>query len=139
MRRLLALLAPALLSFAVGCGSDGVTDPTPASVAGIWNLSTVNGAALPLLLQAANPKVELLEDQIVLSSAGTYTETFNLRFTSSTGEVTSQAMADAGTFTVTGSLVKFVSSGDGGAFTASVTGDRFTIAFSGVSQLFIRQ
>ena len=139
MRRSTALLALALITSALGCGSDGVTGPTPESVAGTWNLHTVNGAALPMSLQAANPKVELLDDQIILSAVGTYTETFNLRLTSSTGEVSNQPLSDAGRFTVRGSAVDFASDGDGGTFSAAVNGNQFTIAFSGVSQLFIRQ
>src|ERR1044072_8557407 len=46
MRKL--LLAVAMLTLA--CGGDSTTEPTNASVAGTWSLSTVNGTALPYIL-----------------------------------------------------------------------------------------
>jgi len=60
MRRIGACL---LLIAAAACGGDSPTQPTPASVAGVWNLQTVNGSGLPFILaQLENDKVELTDD-----------------------------------------------------------------------------
>ena len=138
MRRLTALLVLALASSAVACGSDNVTSPTLESIPGTWNLTTLNGAPLPFVLQAANPKVEFLDDQIVMLSDRTFTDTYNFRFTSSTGEVTTDGSIDTGVWTLNGTALVF-SYSDGTTVTATVNGGSFTIAGGGFSQLYTKQ
>jgi hypothetical protein len=135
MRKILALVALALVA---SCGGSDSTNPTNASIAGTWNLSTVNGAGLPFVFQASNPKIELLNDQIIASVAGTFTETYNIRFTSTTGQVTQEAGADAGTYTISGTAISFRYA-DGSSGTGTVSGNTFTFAFGGFSQVFVKQ
>lgn len=134
MRNLPAILA---LALAASCSSDS-TAPTAASIAGTWNLSTVNGSPMPFVVQTSNPKIELLNDQIIASASDTFTETYNVRFTSSTGQVTNEAGADAGTFTINGSAISFRYNG-GSTGTGTVSGNSFTFAFAGYSQVFVKQ
>ena len=57
MRRLLLLALPLAL---MACGSDSDTTVTVATLAGTWNLTTANGAALPFTITTTPAKVELL-------------------------------------------------------------------------------
>jgi hypothetical protein len=140
MRRLLAL---ALLIATASCSSDSSTNPTPDSLAGTWNLSTVNGLALPFLLlpgdpQASIPKVELLNDQIIASSAGTFTETGNARFTDASG-VQDVPFTDSGTWTISGTAVTFRFTSDGSSGTGTLSGNTFTIGETGFSSVYVKQ
>lgn len=139
MRRLAALVLLALASSAVACNSDNATNPTAESLAGTWNLSTLNGNPLPFLLQASNPKVEFLNDQFVVSSNGTFTDTYNFRFTDAAGVVTTDGGSDAGTWTLNGTAVVFRYDVDASTSTATVNGNTFTIAAGGFSQVFTKQ
>jgi hypothetical protein len=139
MRRLAAALVLALASSAIACGSDSVTNPTPESLAGTWNLSTLNGVALPFVLQQSNPKVELLSDQIVVSSDGTFTDTFSLRFTDAAGVVTNDGGFDTGTWTLNGAALVLRYDSDASVSTASVAGNSFTISVPGLAQLYTKQ
>jgi hypothetical protein len=138
MRRPTALLVLALASFAVACGSDKTTSPTFESVTGTWNLATLNGSALPFVLQANNPKVEWLDDQIVVTSDGRFTDSYNFRLTSSTGQVTTESFVDTGDWDLNGTALVFLYD-DGSALTATVHEDSFTIAGGGLSQLYTKQ
>ena len=69
MRKMFATLFTVATVLLAGCGGDAATPPIPASLAGTWNLSTVNGTPLPFVVQLANPKIEILSDQLVLSDA----------------------------------------------------------------------
>ena len=139
MRRLISLVGIVLSLVVLACGGSDSTSPTPISLAGTWNLSTVNGSALPFTLQASNPKIELLNDQIIASAGGTFTETFNYRVTGSTGQVTTEPGTDSGTWTVNGTAVSFRFASDGSTGTGTVSGNTFTVAQSGFSSVYIKQ
>ena len=133
MRRIVALLTLTVLA---ACGGDSTA--ASASVVGTWNLSTVNGAPLPFVTQAANPKVEILSDQYVISTNGTFTETTNVRFTQGTS-VTSSTGSDAGTYTVNGSSVSLRINGDVTAVTGSFSGNTLTLVDGTFTLLYTRQ
>jgi hypothetical protein len=135
MRRFLAL---ALLLASASCSSDSSTNPTPESLAGTWNLSTVNGSGLPFLLQAANPKAELLNDQLIVSAAGTFTETGNLRFTDADG-VVNVPFTDSGRWALDGTAVNFTFLSDGSSGTGTVSGNSFTLGAFGFSYVYVKQ
>lgn len=137
MRRVTALLALALSSVVACHGSD--TTAPAASLAGTWNLTTVNGAPLPFTAQAANPKIEVLNDQIVGTAAGTFTENGSLRITDATGAVSSQPIVDSGTWTGSGTAVSFRFDSDGSTGTGTITGNTFTVAGNGYSNVYIKQ
>ena len=137
MRRIFAVVCTAAMALVAGCGSDGPTLPTQASVAGTWNLTTVNGAPLPFILQAANPKTEVLSDQLVVAANGTFTESTQLRYTSGTA-VTTETLPDGGTYTLSGSAAT-LNFNDGTSTAGIVSGNTFTVATSGISLVWTKQ
>ena len=137
MRKLfIATYAFAALTLAA-CGSDSSTAPTSASMAGTWNLSTVNGASLPFVVQSTNPKIEILSEQLQVNANGTFTQTAQVRYTQGT-TVSTQAIADAGTYTLSGTAATFVWN-DGSSGTGTVSGAKFTVGEDGSSFVFTKQ
>lgn len=137
MRRILVMTFAFATVLLAGCGSDSSTAPTLSSLAGTWNLSTVNGSPLPFVVQASSPKIELLSDQIVVSANGTFTESTVARFTDGT-TVSTTTIPDAGTYTLNGTAAVFTFS-DGSSGTATVSGNTFTVASGGYSQVYRKQ
>ena len=133
----IALVVSSTLLFA--CGSDRATSPTVVSVAGTWNLTSVNGKPLPFIFQAADPKLELLAKQFVISDAGTFTYSFSVKATDDDGTVTTTRRSDTGTNTLADNVVTFRYASDGTTVTASVTGGTMTILAGEYSQLFTKQ
>jgi hypothetical protein len=136
MRRALATVCTVAMAFLAGCGSDGPTLPTQASVAGTWNLTTVNGATLPFTLQAS-PKVEVLSDQLIVAANGTFTESTQLRLTDGT-TVTTTTVPDGGTYTLSGTSAT-LNFNDGTQAAGIVSGNTFTVALSGLSLVWKKQ
>jgi hypothetical protein len=130
MRKLLAL---ACLAVFVAC-SDSTS---PTSIAGTYSLTTVNGVALPFVVQASGPKIELLSDQIILNAGGTFSESENLRYTNGTA-VTTQTSTDAGTYTVSGTAITFLFTSDGSTGTATLSGNTLTVAANGLSGVYTK-
>jgi hypothetical protein len=134
MRRIVALM---VLSVLAACGGDSSTSAS-ASVVGTWNLTSVNGAALPFIASAANPKVEVLSDQYVITSSGTFTETTTLRVTQGTA-VTTQTSPESGTYTTSGTAVNLKYASDGSTETGTFSGNTLTFSSSGFSAVYTRQ
>jgi hypothetical protein len=136
MRRL--LLAFASLAV-VGCGGDS-TGPV-ASVAGTWNLQTVNGNPLPYTaIFIAGPPVyrlELVSDVFVAAENGTYTEAFTSRETDGT-TVTNTTENDTGTWSPNNANLTITAS-DGTASTASISGNTITLNQDGLVAVYHRQ
>jgi len=119
MRRLLLLALPLAL---MACGSDNDNTPTVVSLAGTWNLTTANGTALPFTI--SNPggtKVELLSASVVVTTAGAFTGTEQIRTTVGTGTPTTSTLPLAGTITASGTLVTVTLTGST-AVTGTLTG-----------------
>jgi hypothetical protein len=124
---------PACLAALVAC-SDSTS---PTSIAGTYNLTSINGSGLPFILQASGPKIEILSDQIVANAGGTFSESGNYRVTNGTA-VTTQIITDAGTYTVSGTAVTFLFSSDGSTGTGTLSGNTFTIAGNGFSSVYTK-
>jgi len=135
MRRILVSVFTAATVLLSACGSDSTTAPTPTSIAGTWNLTTVNGAALPFVLQAS-PKIEILSDQIVILANGTFTQSTQARLTNGT-TITTQTIPDGGTYSLNGTAATFVFS-DGSSGTATVSGSTLTIADARISLVYLK-
>ena len=136
MRRIGACL---LLIAAAACGGDSPTQPTPASVAGVWNLQTVNGSGLPFILaQLGNDKVELTDDVLNVSENGTFTQLTHFRITQA-GEVTTDSLPDAGTYALNGTAVTFTFESDGSTGTGSLSGNSLTVAAGGLALIYKKQ
>ena len=134
MRRLI----PLILAIAVACGSDSPTQPTNASIAGTWNLTSVNGTGLPFVInQSGTDKVELVSDVVTATATGTYTEMFSFRETLN-GVVTTTTEPDNGTYTINGTAITLHSSTNG-SITGALNGNTFTLVDQGFVFLFTKQ
>src|SRR6185436_17936516 len=81
-------IALASLLFAIACGSDSTTGPTAVSLAGTWNLQSINGSSLPFVIaQTGANKAELVSDVVTVVSTGSFTEITTVRSTIN-GQVT---------------------------------------------------
>ena len=132
MRKFLTVAVFALFT---ACGGDSSTQPVTASVVGTYQLSTINGSGLPFVLQAANPKVEILGDQLVVNAGGTFSQNTSIRVTNGTA-VTTQTLLDAGTYTLNGTAATFMFNSDGSTGTATVGTNQLTIAEGGFSSVY---
>jgi hypothetical protein len=138
MRRPTTVLSLALVIAAAACGSDGGTAPA-ASVSGAWSLTTVNGAPLPFTVRSANPKVEVVSDQITWLPDGTFAETGTARFTDTTGVATTSPYTDSGAWTLNGATITVRYASDGASLSGPVSGNSLTIAGFGLSQVYAKQ
>jgi hypothetical protein len=136
MRRMLSIVCTVATVLLAGCDSNDTTGPTQNSVAGTWNLTTVNGSPLPFTLQAT-PKIEVLSDQLVVSANGTFTESTQLRFTNGT-IVSTQVVTDAGTYSLNGTAATFIYN-DGTTGAGTVSGNTLTVAEPGLSLVYQQQ
>jgi hypothetical protein len=137
MRRLLVTTFALATTLLAGCGSDGSTAPTQASLAGSWSLSTINGSPLPFVLQASGPKIEIMSDEFTVSADGTFTESTVARVTDGT-TVSTITIPDNGTYTLNGTAAVFTFS-DGSSGTGTVSGNTFTVASGGYSQVYTKR
>ena len=130
MRRFLALAIVALAPLlGAGCGSDSITDPRQA-VAGSYALMSFDGKQLPATILAGDPQVDVVSDELMLTSSGSFTQNTTFRVTES-GVTSTQAVADVGTYTVSGSTVTFRFSADNFTGTATVLADGLSITSEG--------
>ncbi len=130
------------IAFVPGCGSSAATAPTTTvvtSVAGTWDLTSVNSSSLPFTYQPSDPRLELLAKEFVISDAGTFTYSYSVRATDLDGTVTTSSGADSGTDTLADNVVTFVFKGDGTTVTATVSGATMTIASTLYSQTFTKR
>jgi hypothetical protein len=138
MRLLTRFTVALAIAFVGACGSDSNTAPTQSSIAGTWALVSVNGTALPVIVQATNPKVEILSEQLGITAGGTFTQTGQARLTQGT-TVTTQAYADAGTYTLSGTAAVFRFNSDGSSGTGTITGNTLTVGDAGFSFVYQKQ
>jgi len=134
MRRL--MLALGLVS-ALGCGNDS-TEPV-ANLPGTWNLTTVNGAALPFTLSGTGPAlvVEIVGDQIVAYGDGTWVGTTTYRRTEGGGSTT-VTQIPSGTWRQTGANVTLNFFG-GSIATAIISGNVITFSAPSVVAVYERE
>ena len=134
--RFLACLLPVA---AAACRSDGPTDHTPVSLAGTWRLQTVNGNGLPVVLEQNGAyKEELTSDVLTVAASGTFTQSMQIRVTES-GQVTTETVEDAGSYTLNGTAVTFTFDSDGWTGTGSVSGNTLTVAVGGLALVYRKQ
>ena len=136
MRNAMAVVA--VLGLLTACGSDSSTQPTSNTIAGSWALQTVNGSTLPFTYsqQGAN-KAEVLSDVATVDAHGAYTQITQVRLTIN-GQVTTQSLSDAGTYTLNGTALT-LKSNDGSSVTASLSGSTFTLVIDGVAYIYKKQ
>lgn len=133
MRKLLVLLS---LVAAAACGDSATS---AASVAGTYNLQTVNGSPLPFLEQPSGPKIELLSEQLVLTSSGTFTITDQERTTPTGGSPSTQTLTFSGTYTLSGNTATFVVTNTPGTTIGTFSGSILTISERGFLAVYQKQ
>jgi hypothetical protein len=126
------------LVFSLGCGSDSPSEPG-ANLAGTWNLTTVNGAALPFTLPGSGPAltVEIMGDQIVAYGDNTWIGTTTYRRTEGAG-ITTVTQVPSGTWNQSGGNVILNYSG-GATARATISGDVITFTAPGVVAVYDRE
>ena len=139
VKRAVTTFFAASLCAAAACGSDSPAAPTLASVAGTWNLQTVNGVSLPLVLsQTSTEKHELTALTFDATSTGTFTETDSYRDTVN-GVVSTSSTGDSGTYTINGSSITFTFDSDGLSDTGTISGNTLTIISQGIVLVLRKQ
>jgi Lipocalin-like domain len=121
----IAAVAVALLA---ACGSDS-TGPKNVNVAGTYDLTSVNGSALPYTVPNTGGNTEIVQQAtITLNTDSTYA----VNATGTVNGSTSTIAADAGHYTVGGSQVTFTSTIISNAhYTASATSSTLTATVPG--------
>ena len=128
MKRLVAVLIVA--GIAVGgtwaCSGDSTS---PSSIAGTYNLQTIDGQSLPVVVfEEGTDKVEVMAGSMILNSDQTYSESVSFRITDG-AIVTTDIEASAGSWTLSGSAITFTATaGDnaGDTFLGSISGNTLT-------------
>lgn len=134
MRVFVKMVAIAALGLgAAACGGDGVNDPP--SIAGTYNLETIDGQAPPVVVfEEPGLKVEIVSGNFILTANGTFTTTVVWR-TTENGVASNGSESFPGTYTVTGSTVNFVYS-DGDTDSATLSGGTLTFSDEGHTVVF---
>lgn len=133
MRRLvLALSAASLL--ACGDSSGPISNPV-----GTWNLSTINGSALPFRLDdQPGYRLEILRDVFVADADGTFTGATTFRETIN-GTPSTYDEPNNGTWSQTGNTVTVTPSDGTASSTATISGDKITLSEQGFVSVYRRQ
>src|SRR5436190_22609797 len=88
------------LLLATACTREAVTSPTAATLAGHWDLHSIAGQSLPLLIvQAVSASTELVSDVVTLESGGAYAEVTRIRQTTN-GKSSVEEFNATGTYVV---------------------------------------
>lgn len=125
----------ALLALTLACSGDS-TGPTEASVAGTWNLQSVNGTALPFVIaQTGTNKTEITADVLTVTSSGSFTEITTVR-TTLNGTATTQTVPDAGSYVLNGNNVTFQFQSDGSVGSGTISGNTLTVSQAGLSLIY---
>ena len=143
IRRLSAALSLLLALTVSGCIRDvaGVAGPgtkasggTGTDIAGTYILRTVNGQSLPYTYRTEGADTYvLLDDAVTMTAAGQWNEVWHERHTVS-GVVSSKSLADAGTYTITGTrIVVTIVSGSSGTGSYEGTYSNGTLTLPGQS------
>lgn len=119
------------------CGGDSGTDPT-VSVAGTYNLSTVNGSAPPVtLVSLTNYSLRVTRGNLTIGANNTWSNSTTLEETED-GQTTTETLTCTGTYTRNGpslTLVEAEASDCGGTFMANWDGgDRVTVSYDAALQ-----
>jgi hypothetical protein len=130
MRRLVALL---VLATALGCGGDSSTAPKD-TVAGTYTLQTVNGIPLPFtVIQLDSVKFEIINDSFTLTADKNWTEAGQSRTTLS-GQVTTDPIADSGTYVLSGTTITLISAN--GSIDGTLGGGTLTLTNDAVIAVY---
>ena len=132
MRALIAIIA---FTGLVACSSESGTGVQ--SHAGTYTLRTVNGVALPytIIQIDSTTRLELIDDALTLTDAGTFTESGHGRSTID-GKVTTQANVATGTFTLDGTAITLRNNDPTSMATGTLSGTRLTLIQPGLTAVY---
>jgi hypothetical protein len=138
MRRLFLLLIVSVAGGTTACARDNNPDLTlpitDTNVVGTFNLISANGRVLPYrAFVTSTAQWDVAADRIVIAADNTWadTTTYNVAdFT--TGAVSSQSTATAGTYKIANGQIQFVMTAGGTSiFAGSVTQNTLSVLFNG--------
>jgi hypothetical protein len=132
VRRILMAL---VLAAAAACGDNDSTG-LGASVEGTYTLRTINGTALPYVVQSGSTTVRVIDDVITLNLNGTYTETGHTQ-TTFNGTTTTDTGTDTGTYTTAGTSIT-LRSNDGTSISGTINSGTLTLVDQGLAAVFTR-
>lgn len=131
--KMVAIAVLGLAAAACGGGDDGINEPV--SIAGTYNLQTIDGQAPPVVVyEEPGLKVEITAASFTLAASGSFTANIVWRLTEN-GVVTTEADSFPGTYTVNGSTVNFAYS-DGDSESATLSGNTLTFTDGGSTAVF---
>jgi len=142
MRPLTRLVTVLLVTAAVACGDKNNVVAPIGSIAGTWNLQTVDGRPLPVTLdQTGDTIVELTAITMTLtastSSSGSFSLSSTIRLTEN-GQSTSQTNSVSGTYSLNGAALSLTANGQ--TITGSWNGgNTLTLSDGGSAFVFARQ
>lgn len=128
MRRLMTVLAAAIVLPLTACGDRDPTEPA-AAVSGRYPLRTINGQNLPFTVQrVGNDSAEVIHGSITFRADSTFSDSVTFRFTID-DEVTIDEDAITGTYRLSGTAVTLTPADGSNAYTLSVSGTTLTQTF----------
>ena len=129
-------LRAGVIAVALAACSDS-TGPSPDQLVGLYNLFTIDGASLPVVVdQVGEDKAEVTMGTVTLDEDGTFGDVTELRITEG-GVVTTEVQATQGTWTVSGSTVTFVPNDGSGNYSMTWNGQlRLTQLFQGFTLVY---
>lgn len=131
--KMVAIAVLGLAAAACGGGDDGIYEPP--SIAGTYNLQTIDGEAPPVVVyEEPGFTVEITSGNFILAASGSFSTTVVWRLTED-GVVTTETESFPGTYTVTGSTVNFAYS-DGDSDSATLAGNTLTFTDGGSTAVF---
>jgi hypothetical protein len=121
-RRLLPMAASIAL---MACGG-GVTTPSTPLVAGVYSLSSINGAALPFLLQFVDDSnlVEFQGGAVTINTDGSFVDSASIHITQTGADSTENDVA-TGSWKQNGNTITFT----------PTQGDPYAMSWNGETQL----
>ena len=133
MRRLFASITILSLCLLVGACDSG-TAPTQATVAGTWNLTSLNGSPPPVTVQAANPRIDVTLAQMQLGTDGGFSLlTVEKHTTGTTAE--NFTYTDAGYYVLIDNEITLGFT-DGSSLIGQIDGNTITLNLNGVTEIY---
>jgi hypothetical protein len=113
------------------CGHDSVgPSRTPSTIPGTYNLTTIDGTALPFtLIDLGAYHAKLVSGTLSLSADGTYSLDFGIRIEDS-GNIRTTADSDGGLWNVNDKAITLASTAGKGSRTGTVSGNVMTLESS---------
>lgn len=109
-----------------------------AQVAGSWTLTSVSGVSLPATIQAANPRLEIISETLVIRTDGTFEQTRLLRSTNG-GQASDTLARDKGTYDLYVAAAMLHFQGNGTTASAEIDGSNLIVSSPGNALTYRKQ